>query len=89
MSKTLTTKLLVPHRADCSACRMVRSKQWFTPWAYVGDSFWLASDGSHRGHSTRWLKVRCNDTACPGLLIVRDHDICHQLPQHIPEAPHA
>lgn len=73
LSQRRVGRIEVQHRGDCSAIACVNRGDWDTPWGPLDrerpqtfrDSLGRKNHGSHY-----WLRFVCNDTRCPGRLLV-------------------
>ena len=96
MKKKLTWRLDVPHIRDCAALRHLRRRDawhWATPWGcldngslrngYKSADWFRDSLGRRprRGASRHyWIAFCCNDTDCPGRILVLADSIFALLP---------
>lgn len=80
--KRLRSRVLRPHSADCYAIKNARQRTWPTPWAYVlehadyRDSLGRARKNGGR----RWIRIGCNCTGCPALIVVDELSLLEMLP---------
>jgi hypothetical protein len=76
----IKSKLLTPHRKDCSAVKAVKRGNWGTPWAFLETIEKRDAIGRSKEHGyRRWWRVRCNDVDCPGVITIDEKSILEAL----------
>lgn len=81
--KALPYKPEKPHVAKCGAVASVERGDWGSPWWLPTEpAVYLDALGRKRGgwHGRRWLRFRCNDSACDASVLVREDDVLRLLP---------
>jgi hypothetical protein len=67
-------RLDIAHRAGCGALSQVHQGHWQSPWILDRDRPVALRDclgRYHRHGATYWLRLRCNDTECNAVALVR------------------
>lgn len=67
----MKTKVIVPHKKDCNALKIVERGAWKTPWSgVIKKSQFRDKIGRKNSGYSLWHYIPCNVCECPGMLIV-------------------
>lgn len=80
MTSKIFTKQIEPHSIACYAVKNVRQKKWITEWGIPSpDLNWRDKSGGQRSRSVPFIEIRCNDSACPAVLLVKLDDLLEYI----------
>lgn len=76
-SEEITLRVKEGHTQGCRALANTHDGVWNTPWWHSSDmpSYWLASDGTHRGRHHMFLTFQCNSMDCQAQVIVEERGL--------------